>query len=145
MKLWGWWRREPDSKPESDDSKPQMLEDLPPKFHDDVEKAQRAQELARPRLSQVLSSLSLQDFQHISEIPCFRNAILTGLGMGTVAGGVIFVSKRSASRTVNWTLTGFLIGSIMSWEQCRFRMKRGKRNMQHAQELYKSSSAEKEK
>ena len=139
MKLWGWWRRdEPPKQPE----KPQMLDDLPPKFDDDVEGAQKAQQLVRPKLSQILQSLSWQDFQQIPQMPCFRNAMLTGFGMGGVAGVVTLVSRRNVTRTLNWSLMGFLVGSIVSWEQCRFRLMRGKRNMRHAQELYRHKEEE---
>lgn len=136
MKLWGWWKD--DKKPgPPEPSEPQMLDDLPPKFEDNAEQKMKEQQLARLSLSQTINKLGVDDFTNLPQVPCFRNAMLTGMGMGLTAGAVIFVSRRSVSRATNWLFGGFLVGSIVSWEQCRFRMLRGKRNVRQAQEVYK--------
>lgn len=141
MRIWGWWRKD-ESKPTEPDSKPQMLEDLPPKFEDNVEDAVKTQERARPSLRRALKSISTDDFKSMPQMPCFRTAMLTGMGMGIVAGTVVLVARRSTSRAVNWMCGGFAVGSVVTWEQCRFRINRSKRNVQQAQEVWRHKGDE---
>lgn len=136
MKLWGWWNKE--KKIElSEPSEPQLLDDLPPKFEDYAEQKIKEEQLAGLSLSQTLNKIGVEDFVNLPQVPCFRNAMLTGMGMGLTVGAVTFASRRSVSRATNWLFGGFLVGSIVSWEQCRFRMMRSKRNVRHAQEVLK--------
>lgn len=135
MKLWGWWRKDDNKKKE--EAEPTLLEDLPPAFEDHSAKKPNIEDLKLPSLSQTVGNIGVEDFKQLPQIPCFRNAMLTGLGIGATAASVMFVSKRVVSRSVNWGVGGFIIGSIITWEQCRFRMYRSRRNVEKAKALYR--------
>lgn len=123
-----------------------FLDELPPKFDDYANNQQPpSQQPGSPTnnsnksyFQTVVSSLKPADFAKLHQIPCFRESILTG---GTV-GGVVFavlVSTRSAMpRAMNWAMAGFLIGSTVSWEQCRFKIRQEKKSQAMAREIYKN-------
>ena len=41
-------------------------------------------------------------------------------------------------RAMNWAMAGFLIGSTVSWEQCRFKIRQEKKSQAMAREIYKN-------
>lgn len=146
MKLWGWWRKDnPAAKtsevaPAKDDS-PQFLEDREPKFDDNVETAAALRKAANPGIIETAKKITIEDFKNINSIPCFRQAIMTGVGIGGVTGLVLIISRRP-SNAANWAMGGFLLGSVVSWEQCRFRMREGKKSMQKARDVYRHKENE---
>lgn len=143
VKLWGWWKKDsqtsdPIPAPES----AQFLEDRPPKFEDDVESAAALRKAANPSIVDTAKKIGIEDFKNINNIPCFRQAIMTGFSIGAVTALVLYVSRRP-TKAANWGMGGFLLGSVVSWEQCRFRMREGKKSMQKAREVYRKHESEK--
>ncbi|VVT53103.1 uncharacterized protein SAPINGB_P003405 [Magnusiomyces paraingens] len=88
--------------------------------------------------TQALGTVQASDFGQLSNIPCFRKAMLTGGAVGAVAFGVLVTARWPARRALNWAVGGFIIGSIGSWEQCRFQMRRERKNTEMAREIYRN-------
>lgn len=142
VKLWGWWKSDPKTSVPAPAPESQLLEDRPPKFEDDVESAAALRRAANPTVIDTVKKIGIDDFKNINSIPCFRQAIMTGVSIGAVTGLVLYVSRRP-SKAAHWGMGGFLLGSVVSWEQCRFRMHEGKKSMQKAREVYRKHESEK--
>lgn len=95
---------------------PPLLEDLPPKFED-----KEPSHVKQPTLVDAFHNVKLQDFtiDNYIGMPCFREAMLTGFQAMGVLGVVTFLIHKNPSRSVNWGICGFFLGSIVGWEQCR--------------------------
>lgn len=138
MKWWKWWKKdESDSQPNEGGSK--LLEDYQDFEEINEQAALDAQNTINMGYRSVFQHIGWEDFKAVNEIPCFRQAILTGAAMGAVTGLVMYAVRRNGSKAVNWSFVGFLGGSVVSWEQCRFRVYQGKRNIQGAKEMYRRS------
>jgi cytochrome c oxidase assembly protein subunit 20 len=91
-----------------------LLEDTEPRFNNGP---------ANPQLplKQAVDSIKTDDFKFDSlvKMPCFREAGLTGLSALGVLSTVVFVVQKSPTKAVNWGIGGLLLGSTVSWEQCR--------------------------
>lgn len=97
-------------------SQPKLLEDLPPKFEDT--------EPVQPKPTSIISTLQelrVEDFtiDNYIAMPCFREAMLTGFQSMGVLGVVTFLIHKNPSRSFNWGVCGFFLGSVVGWEQCR--------------------------
>ncbi|ODV85067.1 hypothetical protein CANARDRAFT_8195 [[Candida] arabinofermentans NRRL YB-2248] len=135
-----------------DKKQPLFLEDVAPKFPDDQNKLQtdpqsqpqqpttHAQEIKR-----IVKSLSLADFHiaNLVEIPCFREAGLTGFSTFAVFFSVIFLYHKNVRKAANWGFGGLMLGSIFSWEQCNRVRKQSQLGVQLAQERFKQRQLEK--
>lgn len=95
----------------------QYLEDLPPKFEDTAP----TQSPSSTSLLATLQSLGREDFtvENYISMPCFREALLTGFQSMGVLGVVTFLIHKNPSRSLNWGVSGFFLGSVVGWEQCR--------------------------
>lgn len=104
--------------PESENpEKPvQLLEDLTPKFAD-----QEPTQTKQPTLIDAFERIKLSDFtlDNYVTMPCFREAMLTGFQAMGVLGVVTFLIHKNPSRSANWGICGFFLGSVVGWEQCR--------------------------
>lgn len=121
----------------------QFLEDLPPKF-DDHSTARAGGGAPAPDsgaegsiLSRAVGSIQPSDFGKLHEIPCFREAILTGGAVGGVVFAVLVTTRSPIPRALNWSIGGFLVGATVSWEQCRFKLRQEKKNQLMAREMYR--------
>lgn len=88
-------------------------------------------------LQKVVSSFSTSDISKLHAMPCFRSAILTGGAVGGVVLAVLITTRSAVPRALNWGMAGFLIGSTVSWEQCRFKVRQEKKEQRMAREMYK--------
>lgn len=50
---------------------------------------------------------------------------------------VLITTRSAVPRAINWTMGGFLVGSTVSWEQCRFALRQEKMEQKRAQEMYR--------
>ncbi|CCH42932.1 Cytochrome c oxidase protein 20, mitochondrial [Wickerhamomyces ciferrii] len=98
---------------------PLLLEDTEPRFNNGP---------ANPinPLKQAVDTIKADDFKPTSlvKIPCLREALMTGISALGVLGAVIFIAQKNASKAVNWGVGGFLLGSTVSWEQCRSKRRK---------------------
>ncbi|CAK9442163.1 uncharacterized protein LODBEIA_P59060 [Lodderomyces beijingensis] len=121
---------------EYQEPKPQQyLEDLPPKF-EDVEPPRRpppspsssssssssspsSQE--KPTLADAARTISWSDFtvERYINMPCFREAMITGFQAMGVLGVVTFLVHKNVKKSLNWSVGGFFLGNLVGWEQCR--------------------------
>ncbi|VDC00732.1 unnamed protein product [Peniophora sp. CBMAI 1063] len=80
-------------------------------------------------LQEATKRLSVNDFQHIGEIPCARNSLLAGIasgaGMGVIRGMTAGVFVAS-----NWAVGCFMLVSLGSWHICQRKIENEKRKMQ---------------
>lgn len=132
------------------------LEDLPPKFEDQLEPVPGSPEAGASNkptsfrgspqkidpnesiVKQAISSISVNDFAEVNKMPCFRNAMLTGGSVGAVAFAVLISARSPFKRALNWTVAGFTIGSIGSWEQCRYKLRQERKTQEMARQIYKN-------
>lgn len=91
-----------------------LLEDTEPRFNNGPSNPQLP-------LKEAVESIKADDFSfsRLSQMPCFREAGLTGLSAMAVLGSVVFLVQKSPSKAANWAVGGLLLGSTVSWEQCR--------------------------
>lgn len=119
-----------------------LLEDTKPKFINESsnEYAKRQEQAS---ISEAWKTIQWNDFsiEKLISIPCFRDAGMTGFSSMVVVGTVMFLYHKNPARSANWSVGGFILGSIVGWEQCR--MKR-RRSFQIAQ-MAKQTVAAKEK
>lgn len=95
----------------------------------------------------ILRSFSLDDFKfaNLLEVSCFRQAMLLGLSTGMGLGTVIFLTTKTVKKTTNWSMIGFLSGSIFGWEKCRYQRSQQseiENRLKRFQELQKAKAAE---
>jgi len=62
--------------------------------------------------------LSFSDFSRISEMPCVRSSLLTGIASGVGVGIIRGVSARPFVAS-NWAMSTFLVISTGSWMLCQ--------------------------
>jgi len=62
--------------------------------------------------------LSFSDFSRISEMPCVRSSLLTGIASGIGVGIIRGVSARPFVAS-NWAMSTFLVISTGSWVLCQ--------------------------
>ncbi|KAI5960774.1 COX20 [Candida pseudojiufengensis] len=106
---------------EPEKKKPQQyLEDLPPKF-EDSEPQSRPQTSSQPTLKDAAMSIRFSDFNvdRFVNMPCFREAMITGFQAMGVLGVVTFLIHKNPSKALNWSMGGFFLGNLVGWEQCR--------------------------
>lgn len=98
----------------------------------------------KPQIQQALSTVSVTDFSRLSDVPCFRRAMLTGGAIAFVAFGVLMSTRSPTKRAMNWAVGGFSIGAVGSWEQCRFKVRQEKKQQQMAREMYRRKGNERD-
>uniref|UniRef100_A0A060TG33 Cytochrome c oxidase assembly protein COX20, mitochondrial n=1 Tax=Blastobotrys adeninivorans TaxID=409370 RepID=A0A060TG33_BLAAD len=150
--MWGWFKgkktdegsepiaQEPKDSKEVTDAKlsknrdgkdkkagTELLEDRPPKFEDNpmMKRLHEQAEADKQKgvLQRALGTIRAQDFLRIPSIPCMGQAIGTGVAMGGVCFGVLRFMRRSPS-ALNWGVGSFFLGSVVSWEACRYKIRR---------------------
>lgn len=104
----------------------QFLEDLPPKFEDlePIQQQQQSQQPPREReatLMDAAKQIKLSDFtvERFIQMPCFREAMITGFQAMGVLGVVTFLIHKNIRKSLHWSVRGFFLGNIIGWEQCR--------------------------
>ena len=102
-----------------------LFEDTKPKFNNESSSmAAREQECAS--LKEAWNTIDVKDFsvEKVLSIPCFRDAGIGGFTSMFVVGSVMFLYHKNPARAANWGVGGFILGSIVGWEQCRMRRRR---------------------
>ncbi|KAI0344430.1 hypothetical protein BDW22DRAFT_1354456 [Trametopsis cervina] len=71
-------------------------------------------------VKEAVKRLSLDDFQHLGEIPCARNSLMSGIASG-VGVGVIRSLTLRANRigAFHWAFGTFTAISIGTWMMCQ--------------------------
>lgn len=136
MRIWNPWSKPKEAPPTPSETSPspQLLEDRPPKFEHDPNKILPHEQQAQ-LFKHTITSLGSEDFKNIHKVPCLRRAILTGGGIAGVTFGVLVTAKQPYLRGSNWAMMGFLMGSVTSWEQCRYTMRKSRRNAEEARKI----------
>lgn len=150
----GWWpfnrgnKNEISSNAESistletqsnSDSKPLFLDDIPAKYPQ--QQLQQSQQLKEGQegfsvskeVKNFVSTLTFEHFylSNLVQIPCFREAGLSGFSCFFVFSTVLYCYHRNLRKAVNWGFGGLLLGSIFGWENCNNQ----RRNSQMAVKL----------
>lgn len=138
-----WWpfkgEKKGENNSENDSSankakQPVFLDDVPPKFQEtDLERAKRARKVhdqlkekdakdvsVGKQVGTVLHSLTWNDFKpsNLIQIPCFRDAGLSGFSCMFVFSTIMFLYHRDIRTSINWGYGGLLLGSVFGWEHC---------------------------
>lgn len=116
----GWFGSASKVSPVTEVEAPQLLEDLPPKFED------RAPPQRPATYGEAVKEIKFSDFSvaHFVEMPCFREAMLTGFQAMGVLGVVTFLIHKNPGKSVNWAVGGFFLGNVVGFEQCRLIRRR---------------------
>ncbi|QPG76718.1 hypothetical protein FOA43_004112 [Brettanomyces nanus] len=161
-----WWPlkgNSTDSQPEDIDKiekkYPVFLEDVPPKFQDEqlleAENAKKMHDAKLPpegqqystagEVNRYLKSLSWDNFQfsNLIQIPCFRDAGLSGFSCMFVFSTVLFLYHRDLRKSLNWGYGGLLLGSVFGWEHCNRIRRNGEKVVQLAQHRYQENQKKK--
>lgn len=142
-----------------------LLDDVDPRFNlEDIqakkaallkELKEKEAELVRPpppqilkpvpegdaRVSNVVGQIGVNDFKTVTQIPCFRDAMITGFITGGSVLGVMLSMRRSTLSAANWSIGGFLIGCVGKWEMCRYNRKQSFENAALAHQVYAKRKA----
>lgn len=66
-----------------------------------------------------LPEVDPKDIARLERIPCARDSLLSGLGMGTLVGSAaFFMMRRPIMASCNWAVLSFCGVSLASWEYC---------------------------
>ncbi|KZT51514.1 hypothetical protein CALCODRAFT_487866 [Calocera cornea HHB12733] len=117
-------------------SLPTREEDLPKNWPPPPPESQI--EIPKTKTGQIwmaLRMISLQDFYHLGEMPCVRQAFLIGIGSG-VGIMAVRMMKTSAFWAANWGAGAFAVTSSGSFLLCQNRLANEKRTMNMIKEKY---------
>lgn len=138
MVNWKFWKKKSDDTgapaTQITDQKDTLLEDRPPKFQDETAKG-LTEEQQRKLFQRTVASIGFDDFKSLHKVQCFRHAMMTGGGIAAVTFGVLVTAKSTYSRGANWAFLGFLMGSVASWEQCRYVMRKSNKSADEARRV----------
>ncbi|RLV92469.1 Cytochrome c oxidase protein 20 mitochondrial [Spathaspora sp. JA1] len=117
---------------------PKFLEDLPPKFEDNSPNGQ-TNTLPPPKpptVLDIMGHISMSDFtiDRFVNMPCFREAMITGFQAMGVLGVVTFLIHKNFQKSFNWSIGGFFLGNLVGWEQCRSLRRRSFEVMEQAKQ-----------
>lgn len=116
----------------------QYLEDLPPKFEDTESPSSPplSQANAQATLTDAAKSIQLSDFtiDRFINMPCFREAMITGFQAMGVLGVITFLIRKDLNKSLNWSVGGFFLGNMVGWEQCRSLRRKSMQMMEKAKQ-----------
>ncbi|TFY78965.1 hypothetical protein EWM64_g5049 [Hericium alpestre] len=84
-------------------------------------------------LREAAKRLSTDDLHRIGEIPCARNALLTGIASG-VGVGVLRGLRATPFVASNWAMATFMAVSLGSWTVCQWNIEAERRKIQRVVE-----------
>lgn len=132
----GWFGSGPPSKVSTvevlpEDEPQQFLEDLPPKFEDREPVDPRG-----PTYIDAIKLVKISDFtmDRYVQLPCFREAMITGFQAMGVLGSVTFLIHKNPRRSVNWAIGGFFLGNLIGYEQCHSLRRKSRDTMEKARQ-----------
>ncbi|KAG5417958.1 COX20 [Candida metapsilosis] len=121
----------------------QYLEDLPPKFEDSESPSSTSSQVRpsskappQPTFTDAARSIHLSDFtiDRFINMPCFREAMITGFQAMGVLGVITFLIRKDLSKSLNWSVGGFFLGNMVGWEQCRSLRRKSMQMMEKAKQ-----------
>ncbi|KAJ6264672.1 hypothetical protein Dda_0821 [Drechslerella dactyloides] len=92
-----------------------------------------------------INHISTDSVTKIHQMPCFRQAYLTGIATGFGFGGVKMILKASVYNACTWAVGMFCFSSIVIWEACRWRRGREHDGMVRAMQLIEYKRLERER
>ncbi|KND89330.1 Cytochrome c oxidase protein 20, mitochondrial [Tolypocladium ophioglossoides CBS 100239] len=75
----------------------------------------------RPTITDAVSMIKKEDFANVASTPCARQGFLTGIASGAGLGGLKFVLQGNATKSANWAVGIFVLGSVASYEYCQYQ------------------------
>lgn len=127
------------SQVSENESEPKFLEDLPPKFQD-IDEPEQPSTIEALRKEFKFSDLLIDRYV---KMPCFREAMITGFQAMGVLGGVTFLIRKNFQKSLNWGVTGFFLGNIIGFEQCRSIRRRSFQTVEKAKQANQNSNSKK--
>ncbi|RFU80077.1 cox20 fam36a [Trichoderma arundinaceum] len=100
---------------------------------------------SRSPLSEAVSMIKREDFTNVANTPCARQGLLTGIGAGAGLGGLKFVIQGNATKSANWAVGFFILGSIASYEYCQYQRRAEKIQMKRHIEVVTQNRKEQAK
>ena len=79
-----------------------------------------------------LRTVSLSDFKTVGQTPCFRDAMLPGIGGGMGLGALRFVVGGSMWKGMNYAAAGFMGISVVMYQVCQRRRAYDKEGIRQA-------------
>ncbi|KAK6349870.1 hypothetical protein TWF696_006132 [Orbilia brochopaga] len=92
-----------------------------------------------------INHISTDSVTKIHQMPCFRQAYLTGIATGFGFGGVKMILKASVYNACTWAVGMFCFSSIVIWEACRWRRGREHDGMIRAMQVIEYKRLERER
>lgn len=114
-----------------------FLEDSTAFFNTEQGSGKNGSDQERATFKNAWDSIKIEDFrfEKLLSIPCFRDAGMAGFSSLFVLGSIVFLYHKNPVKAANWGVGGFLLGSIISWEQCRFKRRRSFQTAQLAKNI----------
>lgn len=150
----GWWpfggsAKQPQESVITASSKesqqPIFLEDVAAKYTNEQQKPKSQPQLMQQEeysvSKEIKSFMSTLRFEHfymsnLVQIPCFREAGLSGFTCFFVFSSVLFFYHKNFRKAINWGFGGLLLGSIFGWEQCNNARRNSQMAVKLAQERF---------
>ncbi|KAF2400088.1 hypothetical protein EJ06DRAFT_530841 [Trichodelitschia bisporula] len=92
-----------------------------------------------------LKTVKPADYLEFHKIPCVREALLQGMGLGFIVGGGNFITGRPLWRATNYSVITFLFTAFASFEYCKSQRKRERDGMKLAVEIIEQKKEDKRK
>ncbi|PVV00042.1 hypothetical protein BB559_000177 [Furculomyces boomerangus] len=74
----------------------------------------------KPNIVEAIKTQSWNDFKSSPKLPCSREGLMYGIGLGLSTGLLRFVQKGKIRSAGNWAVGGFVGFSIVAREGCLF-------------------------
>ncbi|KAI5452981.1 hypothetical protein NCC49_006514 [Naganishia albida] len=78
----------------------------------------------------------IEDLKNIGNIPCARQALLSGIVAAFGVGSISYIARRRPKSAANWAVGSFVGISAIMWENCRRARAKELAQMQYIQERY---------
>ncbi|KAI9164433.1 hypothetical protein H9P43_008284 [Blastocladiella emersonii ATCC 22665] len=78
----------------------------------------------QPGVVDIVKKLTVDDFKNVGQYPCARSSLLYGIGTGFGAGVLRFAYKGQVLSASNYAVASFCAVSLVSWEVCRYQLKK---------------------
>ncbi|EWC45572.1 hypothetical protein DRE_05430 [Drechslerella stenobrocha 248] len=95
--------------------------------------------------SEAINRIGTDSVTNIAQMPCFRQAYLTGIGTGFAFGGVKMFLRASIYNSCSWAVGMFCFSSIVVWEACRWRRGQEHDGMVRAMQILEYKRLERER
>lgn len=124
-------------------SQPIFLDDIPAIHTENGNSAAQSNEgySVSKEVKSFVGTLKPENFymSNLVQIPCFREAGLSGFSCFFVFSTVIYFYHANLHKAVNWGFGGLLLGSIFGWEHCNNTRRNSQLAVRLAQERYEQN------